>query len=34
VPRSLSQNGSLPSRPVPVTEDPDDEVDVPPFMRR
>ena len=34
VPRSLSQHGSLPSRPVPVTEDPDDEVDVPPFMRR
>ncbi|SFR21014.1 cell division protein FtsZ [Lentzea waywayandensis] len=34
VPRSLSPNGSLPSRPVPVTEDPDDEVDVPPFMRR
>jgi cell division protein FtsZ len=34
VPRSLSQNGSLPSRPVPVTDDPDDEVDVPPFMRR
>jgi cell division protein FtsZ len=27
-------NGSLPSRAVPVTEDPDDEVDVPPFMRR
>ena len=26
--------GSLPSRAVPVTEDPDDEVDVPPFMRR
>ncbi|GLY49406.1 cell division protein FtsZ [Lentzea sp. NBRC 102530] len=34
VPRSLSPNGSLPSRPVPVTDDPDDEVDVPPFMRR
>ncbi|MFD4642278.1 cell division protein FtsZ [Lentzea sp. NPDC058436] len=35
VPRSLSSpNGSLPSRPVPVTDDPDDEVDVPPFMRR
>ncbi|GLZ29754.1 cell division protein FtsZ [Lentzea sp. NBRC 105346] len=33
-PRSLSQNGTLPSRPIPVTEDPDDEVDVPPFMRR
>jgi cell division protein FtsZ len=27
-------SGSLPSRAVPVTEDPDDEVDVPPFMRR
>jgi cell division protein FtsZ len=26
--------GGLPSRAVPVTEDPDDEVDVPPFMRR
>ncbi|MCE7007465.1 cell division protein FtsZ [Kibdelosporangium philippinense] len=26
--------GHLPSRAVPVTEDPDDEVDVPPFMRR
>ncbi|CAM3675972.1 cell division protein FtsZ [Kibdelosporangium persicum] len=26
--------GHLPSRPVPVTDDPDDEVDVPPFMRR
>ncbi|MEJ2857897.1 MULTISPECIES: cell division protein FtsZ [unclassified Saccharothrix] len=34
VPRSLSQSGSLPSRAVPVTDDPDDEVDVPPFMRR
>ncbi|GAB2863216.1 cell division protein FtsZ [Lentzea nigeriaca] len=34
VPRSLAQTGSLPSRPVPVTDDPDDEVDVPPFMRR
>ncbi|TWP50261.1 cell division protein FtsZ [Lentzea tibetensis] len=33
-PRSLSPNGSLPSRPIPVTDDPDDEVDVPPFMRR
>ncbi|HEY1575131.1 MAG TPA: cell division protein FtsZ [Pseudonocardiaceae bacterium] len=29
-----SGNGGLPSRAVPVTEDPDDEVDVPPFMRR
>jgi cell division protein FtsZ len=27
-------SGSLPSRAVPVDEDPDDEVDVPPFMRR
>ena len=26
--------GSLPSRAVPLPEDPDDEVDVPPFMRR
>jgi cell division protein FtsZ len=26
--------GGLPSRPLPVTDDPDDEVDVPPFMRR
>jgi cell division protein FtsZ len=26
--------GHLPGRAVPVTEDPDDEVDVPPFMRR
>ncbi|MFI9009704.1 cell division protein FtsZ [Actinosynnema sp. NPDC053489] len=37
IPRSLSQggtSGSLPSRVVPVTDDPDDEVDVPPFMRR
>ncbi|HEV7909357.1 MAG TPA: cell division protein FtsZ [Pseudonocardiaceae bacterium] len=44
MPRSLSQSGlpsqhgagsSLPGRPVPVTDDdPDDEVDVPPFMRR
>jgi cell division protein FtsZ len=29
-----NNHGSLPSRAVPVTEDPDDEVDVPPFMRR
>ncbi|MCG8914614.1 cell division protein FtsZ [Actinokineospora sp. PR83] len=37
VPRPLSgagSQGSLPGRPVPVTDDPDDEVDVPPFMRR
>jgi cell division protein FtsZ len=43
MPRSLSQSGlpgqhgsgsSLPGRPMPVTDDPDDEVDVPPFMRR
>ncbi|GAB3466048.1 cell division protein FtsZ [Actinophytocola sediminis] len=27
-------SGSLPARPVPVADDPDDEVDVPPFMRR
>lgn len=27
-------SGSLPSRAVPVTDEPDDEVDVPPFMRR
>ena len=27
-------SGSLPGRAVPVTDDPDDEVDVPPFMRR
>ncbi|HEY0447887.1 cell division protein FtsZ [Actinophytocola sp.] len=34
-PRRTGQgSGSLPSRAVPVTEDPDDEVDVPPFMRR
>jgi cell division protein FtsZ len=29
-----SNGGNLPSRAVPVTDDPDDEVDVPPFMRR
>ncbi|HVV21252.1 MAG TPA: cell division protein FtsZ [Pseudonocardiaceae bacterium] len=29
-----SNTGGLPSRAVPVTDDPDDEVDVPPFMRR
>ncbi|PSL58022.1 cell division protein FtsZ [Saccharothrix carnea] len=40
MPRSLSPGvpgntgGSLPNRAVPVTDDPDDEVDVPPFMRR
>jgi cell division protein FtsZ len=28
------RHGSLPSRAVPLPEDPDDEVDVPPFMRR
>ncbi len=27
-------SGTLPTRAVPVTDDPDDEVDVPPFMRR
>ncbi len=32
--RPGSGSGSLPGRAVPVTEDPDDEVDVPPFMRR
>ncbi|WP_033437761.1 cell division protein FtsZ [Saccharothrix sp. NRRL B-16314] len=40
MPRSLTPGlqgntgGTLPSRAVPVTDDPDDEVDVPPFMRR
>ncbi|TQM83570.1 cell division protein FtsZ [Saccharothrix saharensis] len=38
MPRSLTPgvpgSGSLPNRAVPVTDDPDDEVDVPPFMRR
>ncbi|WP_158843028.1 cell division protein FtsZ [Saccharothrix deserti] len=39
MPRSLTpgmqgNTGSLPNRAVPVTDDPDDEVDVPPFMRR
>jgi cell division protein FtsZ len=33
-PRNPSTGGSLPSRAVPVTDEPDDEVDVPPFMRR
>ena len=33
-PASPEHRGSLPSRAVPVPEDPDDEVDVPPFMRR
>jgi cell division protein FtsZ len=31
---TTDRTGSLPSRPVPLPEDPDDEVDVPPFMRR
>jgi cell division protein FtsZ len=30
----ISTPGSLPSRAMPVVDDPDDEVDVPPFMRR
>ncbi|MEU5692525.1 cell division protein FtsZ [Actinosynnema sp. NPDC020468] len=34
VQRPLPSSGSLPPRIVPVTDDPDDEVDVPPFMRR
>jgi cell division protein FtsZ len=33
-PRTQSTAGSLPNRAVPVTDEPDDEVDVPPFMRR
>jgi cell division protein FtsZ len=33
-PRTQGTGGSLPSRAVPVTDEPDDEVDVPPFMRR
>jgi cell division protein FtsZ len=33
-PRTPGTGGSLPSRAVPVTDEPDDEVDVPPFMRR
>ncbi|HJP77173.1 MAG TPA: cell division protein FtsZ [Pseudonocardiaceae bacterium] len=33
-PMGHNGSGSLPSRAVPVTDDPDDEVDVPPFMRR
>ncbi|NIH84238.1 cell division protein FtsZ [Amycolatopsis granulosa] len=34
-PRTSTTQGSLPSRAVPVTDDPsDDDVDVPPFMRR
>jgi len=33
-PATPERHGSLPSRPVPLPEDPDDEVDVPPFMRR
>ncbi len=32
--RPPAHTGSLPGRAVPVTDDPDDEVDVPPFMRR
>jgi cell division protein FtsZ len=32
--RPATGSGSLPGRAVPVTDDPDDEVDVPPFMRR
>jgi cell division protein FtsZ len=32
--RPSAGSGSLPGRAVPVTDDPDDEVDVPPFMRR
>jgi cell division protein FtsZ len=43
LPRTMSQSGlpgqhgtgsTLPGRPMPVQDDPDDEVDVPPFMRR
>ncbi|GLZ42163.1 cell division protein FtsZ [Actinokineospora sp. NBRC 105648] len=34
LPNVRASQGSLPGRAVPVTEDPDDEVDVPPFMRR
>ncbi|GAA3435718.1 cell division protein FtsZ [Kutzneria kofuensis] len=33
-PSQPERHGSLPSRAVPLPEDPDDEVDVPPFMRR
>jgi cell division protein FtsZ len=33
-PAPAERHGSLPSRAVPLPEDPDDEVDVPPFMRR
>jgi cell division protein FtsZ len=33
-PRNPGTGGSLPGRAVPVTDEPDDEVDVPPFMRR
>ncbi len=33
-PRPTGSTGSLPPRAVPVTDEPDDEVDVPPFMRR
>jgi cell division protein FtsZ len=34
LPGHTPSTGGLPSRAVPVTDDPDDEVDVPPFMRR
>jgi len=34
LPNQHGSGSSLPSRPLPVTDDPDDEVDVPPFMRR
>ncbi|HWO63395.1 MAG TPA: cell division protein FtsZ [Umezawaea sp.] len=34
LPNQHGTGSSLPSRPLPVTDDPDDEVDVPPFMRR
>jgi cell division protein FtsZ len=34
LPQGSNTGGGLPSRAVPVTDDPDDEVDVPPFMRR
>jgi cell division protein FtsZ len=33
-PRTPGTGGSMPNRAVPVTDEPDDEVDVPPFMRR
>ncbi|KAA2258659.1 cell division protein FtsZ [Solihabitans fulvus] len=34
LPSHHGTGSTLPGRPVPVTDDPDDEVDVPPFMRR